>query len=509
MRTGRNFLTGVLSSAWSALLGFAFVPVYIRLLGIESYGLIGFLATTQAVLQFLDLGLAATVNREVARSRALADKPDVAPLLVTLGWVYWSTAAAIAAIGIAVAPWVASRWLTSSGLDDEILARSVAWMGIVVACRWPIGLYQGALMGAERLALVSAASMISVAASHGGGALLLYFVSPSIALFFAWQAAVGLGLALVLRLVTWRALSSRSRGAFALGELRKVWKFSAGMSGVAITGILLLQLDKVVLSKLLNLSDFGHYALATVTASALYLLLTPTFNVAYPRLSTLVAQGDTSAIVAFYRKGTQLLCTALFPLACGVIVFAPDLLQVWTHNVDVASRAAPIVSIFLVGTALNGAMHFPYALQLAYGRTGLPLVINGVLLAVFVPLLLALTLHFGAYGGAASWAILNAFYLFFGAWLTHRELLPGLALPWLGRDVLLPLAVSVVFVGGGGFLLRPHLDGPWLNLGLCALLIGLGFVCLLILNPSARAALTDLTGRRPGISSLPTLGRSQ
>src|SRR5207248_1594768 len=106
-----------------------------------------------------------------------------------------------------------------------------------------------------------------------------------------------------------------------------------------------------------------------------------------------------------------------------------------------------VVSLFLIGTALNGAMHFPYALQLAYGQTRLPLLINGILMLALVPLITVLALRFGSVGGAASWAILNAIYLLLGTWLTHRVLLRGIGFTWLTRDILAPLAAAALIVG--------------------------------------------------------------
>ena len=52
-------------------------------------------------------------------------------------------------------------------------------------------------------------------------------------------------------------------------------------------------------------------------------------------------------------------------------------------------------------------MHFPYALQLAYGRSRLPLVIATILLAVQIPVLIMLTARFGSVGSAASWLAVN------------------------------------------------------------------------------------------------------
>ena len=52
---------------WAVLLQLLLVPQYIRLLGIEFYGLVGFYMTLQAAFQILDLGVSQTVTRELAR----------------------------------------------------------------------------------------------------------------------------------------------------------------------------------------------------------------------------------------------------------------------------------------------------------------------------------------------------------------------------------------------------------------------------------------------------------
>jgi hypothetical protein len=62
-----NLIANVLGQGWSGLMNFVFVPVYIALLGIEAYGLIGLYASLQALYYILDAGMSATLNRELAR----------------------------------------------------------------------------------------------------------------------------------------------------------------------------------------------------------------------------------------------------------------------------------------------------------------------------------------------------------------------------------------------------------------------------------------------------------
>ena len=53
----RNLIANYLGQGWTALMGLAFVPLYIQYLGIEAYGLIGLFAVLQAWLALLDMGL--------------------------------------------------------------------------------------------------------------------------------------------------------------------------------------------------------------------------------------------------------------------------------------------------------------------------------------------------------------------------------------------------------------------------------------------------------------------
>ena len=139
---------------------------------------------------------------------------------------------------------------------------------------------------------------------------------------------------------------------------------------------------------------------------------------------------------------TRLFTSVLFPIAMALAFGAKDFVIVWTGDPAIALTIAPIISLLVLGTALHGVMFFPYALQLAYGMTRLPLTINTILMVVLVPLTIFLSLKYGALGGGISWLVLHVFYLLIGTWLTHRQLLKGTGMTWLYHDVFIPLCVS-------------------------------------------------------------------
>ena len=492
MKLGRNLLAGVANSAWTAIVSLLAVPFYLNYLGIEAYGLIGFFVTLQALLQLLDMGLAPTINREVARCSANGEMSEARNLLHSLAYVYWTMSALIALLVYVAAPLIANYWLQDNGLPPQTIATSVILMGLIVACRWPVGLYTGALMGAQRLTVSSGVSMVMVTISNFGAVGILAFVSPTIEAFFTWQACTGLVYALAIRLAAWQVLQKPGGVRFDIGCLKRVWRFSAGMSGVAISAVILLQIDKVVLSKLLSLEAFGHYTLATVLAGSLHILLTPLFNAILPYMTHLVANHQEKKLTEFYRLGTRLFLSLLFPLTFTIAIFSNELLFLWTRDQAIADSAAPIVSIFIFGTALNGAMHFPYALQLAYGRTRLPLQINMILIMVMLPGTIILTNIYGAAGGAMAWLAMNLTYLFAGSWLTHRLLLRGTALHWLLADVGIPMCLAATVTGMGGLLVQRFELSYLTDLSLGAVLVAFSLVLAILLSPAMRSTAKDI-----------------
>jgi O-antigen/teichoic acid export membrane protein len=392
--------------------------------------------------------------------------------------LYWSMAVLIAGTIIALAPFISEYWLETEQLAQDSVLSAVMLMGLVIACRWPMGLYQGALMGAQRLTVYSGVNMSMTTLGSVGAVFVIAFVSPTIQAFFIWQALVGLISAVAMRWAAWHVIGGKDRDTgFDIARLINIWRFSAGMMAISISSLIFLQLDKLLLSKMLGLAEFGQYMLATVVVGSLYVLVIPTYHVVFPRLSTLVAGGDSNGLLNLYRLATRFLGAILFPLAMLLAFYSEDVMQVWTRNADTARIVAPVISLLAIGAALNGIMHLPYALQLANGMTRIPLKINLILMYFAIPMIIFLASSYGPVGGALAWAVVEIMYLIFGTWLTHRHLLTGLASKWLCQDVGIPLSLSLVIMALGWQVVHRLEFSPYVRLILGT---GLGITAMIL-----------------------------
>lgn len=445
----RNLIANYLGQGWTALMGLAFIPLYIKYLGIEAYGLIGLFGVLQAWLVLLDMGMTPTLGREMARfTGGSHSNESIRDLLRSIETVGLCVAVLIAG-GVALgANWIATDWLKANTLPTAVVAQAFTIMGLVTALRFVEGVYRSAIVGLQRQVLFNGVSS-AMATLRGLGAVgILLWVSPTLQAFFLWQGMVSLATLVILGATTYACLPKGERsGRFSLEALRGVWRFAGGMVGITILALLLTQVDKILLSRLLTLSEFGYYTLAGTVAGALYMLIGPITQAFYPKFCELYARGDTAALANSYHKGAQLVSVMAGSAAITLIFFAETFLRLWTRDAELAGRVAVLLSLLVLGNLLNGLMWIPYQTQLAHGWTSLAVKVNIVAVALIVPAILWAVPRYGAEGAAWVWGALNAGYCVIAVQFMYRRILPAEKWRWYRQDVLMPLLAAGLAVG--------------------------------------------------------------
>jgi len=438
----RNITANLIGRGWTTALAVLFIPIYLRFLGVEAYGLIGFLATLQGVFSLVDLGLSITLNREMARLSGLPGRRRrQRDLLRTLEVIYWSVSITVGAIVLLAAHPIAVRWVNTDQLSLESVVAAIRMMGLIIALQLPFAFYQGGLMGLQRQVQVNAILIGTGTLRSGGAALILWRISPTVEAFFFWQVVVSLFQALLTATVVWRALGGPAmRPRFRWSLARGVSSFAGHISANAIVGAFLSQADKVVLSRVLSLTDFGYYVLAGTVASFVWAVSVPINAATFPRFSQLHEVGDDRNLSILYHRTTQLMVVAIFPAALTVAFFAPELVFLWTNDLSISASVASLVSILVIGTALNGLSSVPSYLQAAVGWPQLMLYTNACAAVVLVPAIVLMGVQYGAVGAALVWIVLNAGYLLVMVPVMHRRILRGDLWRWVRVDITVPVA---------------------------------------------------------------------
>lgn len=443
-----NLVANFTGQAWRAAMSLVFVPLYINFLGIESYGLIGAFAVLQSSLVLLDLGVRTALAREM--SRCSSDVSDMQPIWDLLRSS--ETIVLTVAFLVTSATWwwselLATDWVQAKTLSVPIVAHAFSLMGLVASLQFVESLYTGCLSGLQRQ-VAQNVIMCSVATMRGAGAVaILAWVSPSLAAFFTWQAACSVTGLCAAAIVVYRALPRPPRRPRFRPEcLRSIWRFACGTLAISVLALALTKADKLLLSRLLSLDQFGQYVLAGSVAGTLLLVVAPITTAYFPRFNQSLAIGDHASLRSAYHESAQLVSVIAGSVAAALVILAQPLLFAWTGDPVLSDRVAPVLSVLAFGTLLNGLMWIPYQMQLAHGWTSLAISINLVAVFTIIPALMWVVPRYGSIGAAWTWVVLNAGYVFFFAQLMHRRILRDEKWEWYLADVAAPVSAGFVLV---------------------------------------------------------------
>ena len=181
------------SQIYVTLAGILLVPVYLRYMGAEAYGLVGFFAMVQIWFGLLDMGLTLTLVRETARLQGKAvDALTYCHLVRALELIFLGVGIVGGALLFFSAARIATSWLTVQHLDLATVVGALQLMSIAIAMRWMSGLYRGIVSGVEDFVWLSGFNAVIASCRFIGVIPLLMWLDGSPLVFFGYQCAIGL-----------------------------------------------------------------------------------------------------------------------------------------------------------------------------------------------------------------------------------------------------------------------------------------------------------------------------
>lgn len=436
----KNVIASYVSQIYLAIVGVMMVPVYLRYMGAEAYGLVGFFAMLQAWFLLLDLGLTPTLTREAARYRGGGtDALGLRRLFRALEGIFFGIAMIGASALIFASKALAGRWLKVQVLTLEEVRLAIVIIAIIIAFRWVCGLYRGVINGFECLVWLGGFNIFIATLRFIAVVPFLRYVGAKPFHFFLFQLGVAVVEAVGLIFKAYRLLPMVEIGRIGRwdwGPLRSVLQFSLSIAFTSAAWVVATQTDKLVLSRLLPLAEYGYFTMAVMVAGGVGLLSGPISMPLLPNLARLAAEGDEVGLISIYRNATQLIGIIAVPAAVVLAFFARQVLWAWTGDPAIADRASRVLSLYALGNGIMAFGSFPYFLQYAKGDLKLHLIGSALFLVILMPGLYVATVRYGISGPGYAWVVTHL--VIFCAWLprVHRRFYKDLHAKWLLKDIL-------------------------------------------------------------------------
>jgi O-antigen/teichoic acid export membrane protein len=449
----RDVLINYISQLYMAALNVLVVPIYLKLLGAEAYGLIGVFIMAQGLMQILDIGLSATLSREATKYIV---SPETAPtfryIFDKVSKFFLIISLLLVVVLLPLANKYALDWFNYSSLNPNDVSISISLIIIIVALRFLITPMKSILLGLEKHVWLNIVVIIMGSLKYLGVIPLIIFYSKAPTVFFIYELCIAVIEAAVISFYTFRLLPKkdlvRAKQLAKTETTSKVIKFSLAHGFVAMIWLVLTQVDRVVLSKVLPLDQFGYFSAVATAASGIMLLSSPLSRALLPRMTALLTQKDLEGLIQIYRKSTRLLSMSVVPIGILIMGFSAELLWLWTGNAELAVYGKNVLFWYALGNTVLVVAAFPYYLQFAYGELKFHVWGNIVSLTIGLPLIVVLTLEHGAVGAGISWASLQITSFFIFTYLVHKRFLANVHWRWLLMDVMPGFIISgtLVFV---------------------------------------------------------------
>jgi O-antigen/teichoic acid export membrane protein len=451
------------AAGWAVPAGVAVlaIPVLVRGLGVERFGLLAFAWTLVGSFSPFDLGIGRALTQALA-VRVGRGEQDDSPDVV------WSTLWLLLAVGLvgAAGLWATAPALTGRWLHVAPAVRAEAAAGIrLLAVAVPLTVLTSGLRG-----VLEAGQAFRAVNALRVPLALFTFAGPCAALPFSRTLPTAVAVVVAGRLVVCALHAAQVVRRYP--SLRRPrlprWASLQGLAGVAgwmtlssLSNPILVTGDRFLIGGALPIAALAQYAAVTEAASKLGLIGAVLQPVLLPALAATRA-ADPRRATRLLDRAARATALAAAPAAIVLAAFAPEVLRVWLGPA-LAPGAAPVLQVLVAAFYVNTCAQVPFVALQAGGRADLPAKFHAVEVPLYLGLLWVLASRYGTVGAAAACAIR----------LCADALALHLAVPgaWVGAASVRRRMLALAF--GGGALV-----------GACALGTSLG----------ARAALAGVAG---------------
>ncbi|MFM9975830.1 MAG: hypothetical protein ACKVON_14805, partial [Beijerinckiaceae bacterium] len=242
-----NVLWNGLARALQIVLHFVFVPVYIHLLGPDSYGLVVLSATLMTLLMVLDQFMNAVLVREFGQDNGVeAETPRLWSLLAGLETLALGAAGVVALALALLGPMLTRHWAGAGPISSLTLLHVFIIMGVMVGVQLPGMLYASGLQGLQRLRLLAIIRIIWTPLYYGGGVVAMLLIERNVLVLFAWQSIAFIALAVLLRVLLHKTMPPLPADIKVPAmALPRIWRLGAGAAMLGLSASIVGQIDKI------------------------------------------------------------------------------------------------------------------------------------------------------------------------------------------------------------------------------------------------------------------------
>ncbi len=326
-------VTALFGKGTSLLVSATTVPLTVRYLGAEGYGLWITISSAATMFFVLDIGIASTLTNLISEAYAADDKERAATYFATAFWMILGIAALLGLAGWML--WPSIHWISLFHVRDPALgrdtSRAMAAAFIVFLLALPTGLAQRVLGGYQELhasnlfaaagSLLSLLLVIAVIRFHGS---LPYLVAG-----FAGSTVAANGACLLWICFFHKPWMKPWPQRIDFGCVGRILGSGSQFFAIQLAGLVIFSSDNLVISHYLGPASVTPYSVTWRLVSYIAAVQTLVIPSLWPAYAEAYAKGHLPWIRLAYRR-VRWISTAVLAIGCSVMLIGGrQIIRLW------------------------------------------------------------------------------------------------------------------------------------------------------------------------------------
>ncbi|HEV8353892.1 MAG TPA: flippase [bacterium] len=388
----------------TVLLGIVTVPLVVRTIGVDRYGVLSIAQLFVGYFGLIELGLGQAVTRFVAETVARGSVRLIRP-------VVWTAAAAAAGLGVLgalgldlITPVIVTRLLhLPPGLIGETAQLFYA-ASVLIALVVVTNTLRGVLEAYQRFGWVNAVRIPSDLTGAGITLIGLLVFGITLPQLFMLLAAKNLAVLLVYLVLVKQSLpvARAAEAGQVAGALSALLRYGSWIALQNIAVTILLYLERLLVAASLAIAAVSYYSIPQGLANRALVVPASLMPVLFPVVSGLPSHDAAGLQVRFARAFKYLALTMGF-LAATMLTFAPEILMVWVGPEFL--RGTAVLRIAGVGVLVSSVAWLSGTFLQALGDARTVTIIHLVQIPFYAAATWFLVRGYGINGAAVSWTL--------------------------------------------------------------------------------------------------------
>jgi Membrane protein involved in the export of O-antigen and teichoic acid len=399
LSVSRNTAYNVVGAVTPLLLSLVTVPIYLRLVGSERYGVLAIAWLLLGYFGLFDLGLGRSTAFRIA-----SQKGEAAERRTRTFWTALTINIGMGLIGAVLLLGAATYFFghifkVSPAMRAEIMA-AVPLLACAVPIATVTGVLTGAMQGREKFLQTNIVSTISTALFQLFPLSVAYFWSPNLTLLLG--AAILARLCAICVLIYWcvREFVVENVLRIDVREAALLLKYGGWVNLTSLIGPALVMVDRFAIGAVLGATAVTIYTVPFQLTQRIQVVPGALTNALFPRLSSV---GGAEQRVLVNTASMTILGVISVPVLGAIFLLEP-FLRLWVGP-HIGGEAAQVGRIMLIGFWVNSFALLPFVRLQASGR---PDLVAKTLIAEVPFYLLALYValqHFSYVGAAVVFSV--------------------------------------------------------------------------------------------------------